>query len=165
MGTRFTVGARARRTLPYRDGKLEAIRSVPVFSLISAADAKSIGRLTELAVIKSGSVLCSPGERCREFVVVLSGRLAATRQHGPTSLLRPGDHVGAAEVIDGAPMGVTVRAATDSTVLLAGRRQFEALLAEVEPFRRAIFTDLARRAREDHTTPWTAAPLRRLAWN
>lgn len=159
------LGARARRPMKSRDGKLAAVRGLTLFSSVSADDVRRIGRLMELARVTSGAVLCLAGEPCREFVLVVNGHLVAQPEHGPTISLRPGDHVGAAEIIDGARMAATVRVATDSTVLIAGRRQFDALIAQVEPFRRAIFTDLARQARERRATPWTVAPLPRLAWN
>src|SRR5215472_2969156 len=119
MGTRYSLGARARN----RDGKLDAIRDIPLFSAITDADATSIARLTELVALTTGRVVSSSGEPCREFVMVVYGRLAASRPQGPITPLRPGDHVGAAEIIDAAPSPVTVRATTDSTALIASRNQ------------------------------------------
>lgn len=164
-GDRDHLGARARRPMRPRDGKIEAVRRMAVFAAATPVDLRNACRLIELAWVRPGSVLCRAGEPCREFLLVVTGQLVGERTDGAVVPLACGDHVGAAEIVDGADLAMTVRATTDGTVLIAGRRQFDALLADVEPFRRAIFVDLARRARARRSAAWTPAPLRRLAWN
>jgi CRP-like cAMP-binding protein len=159
------LGARARRPMRRRDGKVDAVRRSAVFASASPDDARTVCRLMELVTVRSGAVLCTRGEPCREFVLVVTGRLAGQRADGVVVALRDGDQIGAAEIIEGADLPMTVRATADSCVLMAGRKQFEALLAEVEPFRRAIVADLARRACASRSVSWVPAPVRRLAWN
>ena len=131
---------------------LELIRRVPLFAMLSAAQADSVAQAVSKCRFKRGAVLVEQGQKSDSLTILLSGRarVFTTDARGREVILatlQPGDCIGEMSLIDDQPHSATVRAETQSDALLLGRNEFLRCLYEDASMAQAVLESLVRRLR------------------
>ncbi|HKP53588.1 MAG TPA: ATP-binding protein [Chloroflexia bacterium] len=111
----------------------EFLRRLPLFADLSEDDLTRIYGMARPAQLAEGQMLMREGEMGDAVYVVLEGEFEVTKQsaQGEVVLSRrvPGDVVGEMSLIIKAPRSASVRALSDSRVLVISQNAFEQLLA------------------------------------
>jgi CRP-like cAMP-binding protein len=113
----------------------ELLAGVALFSKCTAAQRRTIARHAQIAELPAGSELIKEGEPGDALFVVLEGTVSVQHDHLEINRVGCGAHFGEMSVLDGAPRGATIVAATDVRVAVIGIRMFRTMLRE--------FSDLA----------------------
>jgi CRP-like cAMP-binding protein len=126
-----------------------ALRSVPLFRDVAAADLAAIWRRLRVVPIPAGGVICRRGEPGDRFYVIQSGALEVRLGLDPAGLpvrrLLPGDFVGELALLTGAPRSADVVALDDAVLWVLDRADLEALLERSPALARAFNRHLAER--------------------
>ncbi|HEV8697268.1 MAG TPA: Dyp-type peroxidase [Candidatus Limnocylindrales bacterium] len=136
-----------------QDGKLDLLRTVPLFQ---GLDASQLDRLAGLATeirAADGEVLMRQGESGDEFFVVASGHVVVEREGQRLARLGPGEFLGEIALIDGRPRTATAIADGDTHLLVLGNSQFETVIEEFPGLGRQIARALVDRIRRTVTVP------------
>jgi CRP-like cAMP-binding protein len=88
--------------------------------------------------IGQGTVVAREGEHARQFVVVLSGEVVATRDGAELARFGPGAQIGGSGVLDGEPFGSTLTAGTELDVLVVSAPALRWAVQEVPSFAQAV---------------------------
>ena len=123
-----------------------ALRSVPLFRAMPAADLVAIWRRLQEERVPAGTVICERGDPGDRFYVVQSGTLEIRLGLGPAGVVvrhvGPGDFVGERALLTGAPRSADVVALEDTLLWVLSRQDFDALLDSstslVRAFNRAL---------------------------
>lgn len=131
---------------------LDLLRRVPLFSLLSAAQAQTLGNAVVKRRYKRGEVLVEQGNRSDALYLLLTGRarVVATDSRGRQVILAtlgPGDYLGEMSIIDGNPHSASVSAEVQTDVLVLGRAEFTRCLAENSSMGLARMRGLVKRLR------------------
>lgn len=108
------------------DDRLRTLRGLPELAHLSGSDLRGLlGHFDEITV-PAGTVVARAGQFCRQYVVVLDGRLETTDDCG-----RPNGHAGASwgwdAMCERSVSPGTVVAASVARLLVMGRAQFRAV--------------------------------------
>jgi putative iron-dependent peroxidase len=136
-----------------QDGKLDLLRTVPLFQ---GLDASQLDRLADLATeirAADGEVLMRQGDSGDEFFVVASGHVVVEREGQRLARLGPGEFLGEIALIDGRPRTATAIADGDTHLLVLGNSQFETVIEEFPGLGRQIARALVDRIRRTVTVP------------
>ena len=114
---------------------LELIRRVPLFSMLTQAQAKSVADAVIKRRFKRGETIVEQGKKTNALFILLNGRarVVAVDKRGREvilAILRPGDHIGEMSLIDNEVHSATVRAEVQTDVLMLGRQEFARCLPE-----------------------------------
>ena len=131
---------------------LELIRRVPLFSMLTAAQAESVSEAVVKNRFKRGDPIVEQGKKSNALSIILTGRarVITTDQRGREVILatmHPGDYVGEMSLIDNEPHSATVRAEIQTDVLVLGRLEFARCLPENSSMAYAIMRGLVQRLR------------------
>ena len=129
------------------DGKLERLRSLPLFATTDARELRAIAGAGDLVTVPAGTTLCHADRAARECFLVVDGMVDVRIGSTTVATLRRGNLVGELGVIDGLPRSADVIAATDVTVLAFDARAMRALLTTSGTIRDAVLRQLADRIR------------------
>jgi CRP-like cAMP-binding protein len=88
--------------------------------------------------VGQGTVVAREGEHARQFVVVLSGEVVASRHGTELGRFGPGAQIGGSGVLDGEPYGSTLTASTDLDVLVVSAPALRWAVQEVPAFALAV---------------------------
>ena len=110
------------------DGKVEALRALPLFELCSKRDLRRIAALADERELDVGTVLITEGEPGREFYVVLEGEVEVRRRGRRVARLPAGSYVGEIALLSRSPRTATVTAVTPLRVLTITADAFVELL-------------------------------------
>ncbi len=135
--------AQRRRRAPSR--KAEALRSVPGLAALPAPERAALAELFDEVRVPAGAVLAREGRAAAELVLILEGRARALGSGQEAG--RPGQFVGALEVVGQADHLATVIAATPMHLLVAGPSTVRTVLDHPAVLRH-IVTGLAGRRRD-----------------
>jgi CRP/FNR family cyclic AMP-dependent transcriptional regulator len=127
---------------------VEALAAVPLFAGVSERHLRKLVRSAEEVHVQAGSPVVFREDTGREFFVILEGTAVAGPATGRRAVLRSGDFFGEMSVIDGLPRSASVRAETDLTLMVLGRREFLRVLKEEPSVALAVITELAARVRK-----------------
>lgn len=129
----------ALSALLYRNRRVQdmqlahALRSVPLFAAMPAADLVAIWRRLREVQVPAGAVLCRHGDPGDLFYVVQAGTLAVQLGLGPTGVpirrLGPGDFVGEMALLTGAPRSADVVVVDDAVLWALERHDFDTVLS------------------------------------
>jgi CRP/FNR family transcriptional regulator, cyclic AMP receptor protein len=108
---------------------------------------EEVARLAERVQVGEGEVLAREGRIGREFFLILSGKVAVTREGRRINSLGPGNFFGELAAMNPGPRNATVTALSELDVLIIGPREFAAM-ANIPGFRDALVQSMARRLRE-----------------
>ncbi len=131
---------------------LELIRRVPLFSMLTAAQAESVSEAVVKCRFKRGESIVEQGKKSNALSIILTGRarVMTTDQRGREvilAILQPGDYVGEMSLIDNEPHSATVQAEVQTDVLVLGRLEFARCLPENSSMAYAVMKGLVQRLR------------------
>ncbi|MBN9406918.1 MAG: cyclic nucleotide-binding domain-containing protein [Burkholderiales bacterium] len=131
---------------------LDLIRRVPLFSMLTEAQAVSVADAVVKRRFKRGEPIVEQGRKCDALFILLNGRARVMTADGRgreviLATLRPGDHIGEMSLIDDQPHSATVRAEVQTDVLVLGRTEFARCLPENSSMAYAIMRALVQRLR------------------
>jgi len=131
---------------------LELIRRVPLFALLTSAQAEGVAGAVAKRRFKRGEVIVEQGEKSNMLFIILTGRarvVTADKRGREVILatLHPGDYLGEMSLIDNDPHSATVRAEVQTDLLCLGRAEFARCLPENSSMAYAIMKGLVQRLR------------------
>ena len=131
---------------------LDLIRRVPLFSMLTQAQAESIAESVVKRRFRRGELIVERGRKTNALFILLTGRarVVAADERGREvilAVLEAGDYIGEMSLIDNEPHSATVRAEVQTDVLLLGRAEFARCLPENSSLSYAILRGLVSRLR------------------
>ncbi len=129
-----------------RDKKVELIHAVPLFSRCSRGEVADVASLADEITLAEGKALTREGETGREFVIILEGTAAVTKDGQHLRDLGPGDFLGEIALIRETPRTATVTAKTPVRALIVTDQAFRSLLDRAPELRRKVEEAAADRA-------------------
>lgn len=138
--------------MPTMVSNLELIRRVPLFSMLTAAQAESVASAVAKSRFKRGDAIVEQGKKSNALFIMLTGRarVLKTDQRGREVILatmQPGDYVGEMSLIDNEPHSATVLAEVQTDALVLGRPEFARCLSENSSMAYAVMKGLVQRLR------------------
>jgi CRP/FNR family cyclic AMP-dependent transcriptional regulator len=132
---------------------LELIRRVPLFSMLTAAQAEAVAAAVTKRRYKRGEMIVEQGKKTNALFIVLTGRarVVTSDSRGREVILatmHPGDYIGEMSLIDNEPHSATVRAEVQTDVLVLGRLEFARCLPENTSMAYAVMRGLVQRLRQ-----------------
>jgi CRP/FNR family cyclic AMP-dependent transcriptional regulator len=131
-----------------RQGALEELARVPLFSACSKKELQLIARRSEQVEVPAGKVLVREGAAGAEFFVIIEGEAEVSRHGQRVATLGPGAFFGDLALLDRAPRNATITALTPMELMVLGQREFAAMIDDVPGFAHKLLTGLAHRLRE-----------------
>jgi len=112
---------------------VDAIRRVPLFSMLTVAQAQAIADVIVRQRLRRGELIVQQGRKSEALFILLSGRalVVATDARGREvvlSVLKAGDYVGEMSLIDDKPHSASVMVDAAADVLVLGRGAFATCL-------------------------------------
>jgi len=132
-----------------KDGKVELIRKVPLFSKLSKKELEQVAHIADELDLPNGKLMAEEGDRGREFFVLLEGEADVTKGDKSINTMREGDFFGEIALVTQMPRTASVRATTDVRVLVVTERDFGALLKHSPEVSRGVAEALAERVAPD----------------
>jgi CRP-like cAMP-binding protein len=126
---RLSPGLTAQRA---RAQRLRLLGAVPIFQDCSDDELKAIDALGTQVDVPAGRVLLREGEPGQEFLLIVNGRAAVTRDDEPVAMVGPGSFVGEMALLCNTPRNATVTAASPMRIVVFNRSEF-ASLRQVAP--------------------------------
>ena len=131
---------------------VDLIRRVPLFSDLSPAQSSIVSATMDKKRYKRGELIVEQGKISGALFIILSGkvRVLSQDQRGREVImatLEVGDCIGEMSLIDGEPHSATVRAETQTDVLVLGHDAFQRCLRENATMADAMMRGLVRRLR------------------
>ena len=131
---------------------LDLLRRVPLFSLLTMAQAEVISGAVTKRRFKRGEVLVDQGQKSNALFILLTGRARVTSADSRgreviLATLAQGDYLGEMSIIDNEPHSATVRAEVQTDVLVLGRTEFARCLTENASMALVVMRGLVKRLR------------------
>lgn len=131
---------------------LELIRRVPLFALLTSAQAEAVADAVTKRRFRRGEVVVEQGSKSNMLFILLTGRarVVSTDKRGREVILatlQPGDYIGEMSLIDNQAHSATVRAEIQTDMLVLGRAEFARCLPENSSMAYAIMKGLVQRLR------------------
>ncbi len=131
---------------------LDLLRRVPLFSLLTVAQAEVISGAVVKKRFKRGEALVEQGQKSNALFILLTGRarVLTTDSRGREVILATlaqGDYLGEMSIIDNEPHSATVRAEVQTDVLMLGRTEFARCLTENASMSLVVMRGLVKRLR------------------
>ena len=128
-----------------KDGKVELISKVPLFSRLSKKEQRDVARIADEMDLPRGKAMATEGERGREFFVLLDGSADVFKDGKLINQMKKGDFFGEIALVTKMPRTATVTATSDVRVLVINERDFAALLKKSPQVGRGVAEALAER--------------------
>jgi CRP/FNR family transcriptional regulator, cyclic AMP receptor protein len=128
-----------------KDGKIELLKRVPLFSQCSKKQLSAIAGLTDLVTIPPGTNLIREGSYDRDFMLIVDGGVDVRRKGRKINTLGPGDYIGEIALLSGGARVATVTTTADTTLLVVGPRAFRDLLDNAPALQVSLIGVLASR--------------------
>ena len=128
-----------------KDGKVELIKKVPLFSKLKKKELEEVAHIADELDLPSGKVMAEEGDRGREFFVLLEGEADVTKGDKSINTMREGDFFGEIALVTQMPRTASVTATTNVRVLMITERDFGALLKHSPEVSRGVAEALAER--------------------
>jgi CRP-like cAMP-binding protein len=134
-------------------GHEEALRKVPLFSGLVAADLNRLGRILVPRQYESGELIIKEGDEAVGFFILSSGKVRVVKDLGGgkeqvLATLTPGEFFGETALLDGYPRTATVQAVDKTECLALTRWDFMSELKGSPTMAVEIVRVLARRLRQ-----------------
>jgi CRP/FNR family transcriptional regulator, cyclic AMP receptor protein len=131
---------------------LDLIRRVPLFSMLTPAQAESIADAIGKRRFKRGELIVEQGKKCDALYIILAGRarVVVTDRKAREVILatmHPGDYIGEMSLIDHEPHSANVEAEIQTDALMLGREDFARCLLENTATVSAVMKGLVKRLR------------------
>jgi len=130
------------------DGKIEALRSVSLFSELSQRDLEQVAQLADAVDLPAGHVLMREGQNGTQAFVIASGE-AQVEQGGRTlATVGPGSVLGEMALLAEGPRVATATLTKPSRLFVLAHREFHSLMESQPAVRDCVLNEVARRLRE-----------------
>ena len=131
---------------------LELIRRVPLFALLTCAQAEAVADAVVKRRFKRGEAVVEQGSKSNTLFILLTGRarvVTADKRGREVILatLQPGDYLGEMSLIDNQAHSASVRAEVQTDMLALGRAEFARCLPENSSMAYAVMKGLVQRLR------------------
>jgi CRP/FNR family transcriptional regulator, cyclic AMP receptor protein len=132
---------------------LDLLRRVPIFSLLTTAQAEALAHGIVKRRFKRGELIVEQGKKSNALFIILAGRarVVASNDKGREVILAalvPGDYVGEMSLIDSDPHSATVCAEIQTDTLVLGRAEFMQCISEGSAIAHQIMKGLVKRLRQ-----------------
>jgi CRP-like cAMP-binding protein len=128
-----------------KDGKVELLKKVPLFSKLGKNELQDVAQIADQLDLPAGKEMATEGDRGREFFVLLDGEAEVTKRGSRINTMKKGDFFGEIALVTKMPRTATVTATTDVDVLVITERDFDALLKKSPEIGRNVAEALAER--------------------
>ena len=128
-----------------KDGKIELIRKVPLFSRLSKTGLREVASIADEMDFPEGKDLTREGERGREFFVILEGLVHVNKKGKRVRQLGKGDFLGEIALVTKQPRTATVTTASPVRALVITDRDFARLLRDSPQIGQGVLEALAER--------------------
>ena len=132
-----------------KNGKIELIKKVPLFSKLDKKGLEDVAHIADELDLPKGKVMAEEGDRGREFIVLLEGEADVTKGDRSINHLQEGDFFGEIALVTHMPRTASVIASSDVRVLVITERDFAALLKRSPQVSRGVAEALAERIAPD----------------
>jgi CRP/FNR family transcriptional regulator, cyclic AMP receptor protein len=129
------------------DPKVDLIASVSLFKGLGRRELEQIAQLMDEVDVPVGKVLMRQGEHGEEMFVIAAGRVAVERDGKVIAERGPGDSIGEISLLSKGPRTATITVLEPTRILLAGHREFNALMDDHPTIRVGILAGLADKIR------------------
>jgi CRP/FNR family transcriptional regulator, cyclic AMP receptor protein len=146
-GTARAVGFR----LMAKDGKLEHLAKVQLFSTLNKRELAVVGKATDVVTMKAGKDIVREGSIGHELYLILGGIASVRRKGRKIATLTIGDYFGELALLDRDPRSATVTAETDLELAVITKRKFLSVLDQVPTVAHKLLVSMAGRLREADT--------------
>ncbi len=131
---------------------LDLLRRVPLFSLLTVAQAEVISGAVIKQRFRRGQALVEQGQKSNALFILLTGRARVMTSDSRgreviLATLSQGDYLGEMSIIDNEPHSATVRAEVQTDVLMLGRAEFARCLTENASMSLVVMRGLVKRLR------------------
>ena len=131
---------------------LDLLRRVPLFSLLTVAQAEVISGAVIKRRFKRGEALVEQGQKSNALFILRTGRARVMTSDSRgreviLATLAQGDYLGEMSIIDNEPHSATVRAEVQTDVLMLGRAEFARCLTENASMSLVVMRGLVKRLR------------------
>ena len=131
---------------------LDLLRRVPLFSLLTTAQAEVLSGAVTKRRFNRGELLVEQGQKSDALFILLTGRARVLTSHTRgreviLATLAQGDYLGEMSIIDNEPHSATVRAEVQTDVLMLGRAEFARCLTENASMALVVMRGLVKRLR------------------
>jgi CRP-like cAMP-binding protein len=107
------------------------LRSVDLFSGLSARELKRLASVTDEVILPTGTQLISEGEFSHEFLLITAGQAEVRREGELVAELGPGDFAGEIGAMRDARRNASVVAVTDLTAIVMTARDLRRIAQEM----------------------------------
>jgi CRP-like cAMP-binding protein len=128
-----------------RSEHLEALRAIPLFSLLSQRELMTVLRSAHAVAFQPGARVIEQGEKGKGAFVVTEGTAFVTSDGVQLAVLGSGSYFGEMAVIDGGPRTATVTAQTQLSTLEITPAAFRHLLGREPMIAQGVYEELCRR--------------------
>lgn len=111
-----------------RDGKVELLRSVPLFAGCSKNELRHLAATADEVDVREGYVLVREGRPGREFFVLIDGTVDVTAKGRKLAQLKGGDWIGEIALLTKVPRTATVTTTSAVRALVVTDRAFRQLV-------------------------------------
>jgi len=107
---------------------LPALKKIPVFQSVDAAQLQKLSGITETAVLEAGTRVIEQGKRTRKMVIASDSEVRIEIDGALVTLLPPGSLVGEIEFLEGVPATADVVLVDRSRVLIIEHAKLRSLM-------------------------------------
>jgi CRP/FNR family cyclic AMP-dependent transcriptional regulator len=132
---------------------LELIRRVPLFSMLTPAQAVAVGQAVVKRRFRRGELIVEQGKKSHALNIILAGRarVISTDARGREVILAhmsTGDYVGEMSLIDDEPHSASVCAEIQTDALVLSQLEFSRCLPDTDSMAYALLRGLVQRLRQ-----------------
>jgi len=129
------------------DPKVDLLRSIPIFAGLGGRELDQIAQLMDEVDVPAGKVLMRQGELGAEMFIVVSGSFTIDRDGNAIRVCGAGEALGEMALLSEGRRTATVTANEPARLLVAGHREFHALLDVAPEISKHMLETLARHIR------------------
>jgi CRP-like cAMP-binding protein len=129
----------------HKDGKVQLLKHVPLFSHCSKKQLAEIANIGTLIDLPAGKRLIDEGAVGREFMLIVDGAVEVRRKGRKINELGAGDFIGEMALISGAPRNATVTTSQDSSLLVVTDSEFWELLERAPDLQLSVIKAMGER--------------------
>jgi len=130
------------------DGKIEALRSVSLFSDLRQRDLEQVAQLADEVDLPAGHVLMREGETGSQMFVMSTGEALVERGGREIARLGPGSVLGEMALVAEGPRMATATLTKPAHLFVLAHREFHSLMHDIPEVRDCVLQGVARRIRE-----------------
>lgn len=144
----FPRNTRRRLAKIGQQRRVEMLRSVPLFSVLSKRQLEHLARASHEVVLDHPTIVVEEGDEGDEFFIVADGEAHIDRGGSRVATLEPGAYFGELSLLDDGTRSATVSTEGPATLLAIDRTTFRTALATSSDLALALLAHLAQLVRD-----------------